>query len=58
MPVPSDFKEEFPLFMKANEWRDDLPIKKQLGNSYDYYLKHHTPVYNSFEEFIEDAFQS
>ena len=58
MPVPSDFKEEFPLFMKANELRDDLPTKQQLGNSYDYYRKHHTPVYNSFEEFIEDAFQS
>jgi acyl-[acyl carrier protein]--UDP-N-acetylglucosamine O-acyltransferase len=58
MPVPSDFKEEFPLFMKATEWRDDLPTKKQLSDSYDYYCKNHIPVYNSFEEFIEDAFQS
>lgn len=58
IPVPGDFREEFPLFMKAEEWRDDLPIKEQLGDSYDYYRKHHKPVYDSFEQFIEDAFKS
>lgn len=56
-PVPADFWEEFPLFLKAGETLDGTPhsVKYQLGQSYDKFIKTHKPNYESFEEFLKDA---
>lgn len=54
-PVPGDFWEEFPLFLKADEVRADIPVERQLGSSYDSYKAYHKPVYASFVEFLKDA---
>lgn len=54
-PVPADFWEEFPLFLKADELPADIPVERQLGQSYAKYRASHKPVYPSFEEFLKDA---
>lgn len=54
-PVPADFWEEFPLFLKADEVPADIPVERQLGPSYAKYRASHTPVYGSFAEFLADA---
>ena len=54
-PVPADFWEEFPLFMKAGETMEGVPVKRQLGPSYETYCRCHQPRYDSFEAFLEDA---
>jgi len=54
-PVPGDFWEEFPLFLKAEQTHPDLPIDRQLGPSLTQYRASHKPVYGSFEEFLADA---
>ena len=56
MPVPSDFAEEFPLFCKKDEFPTGIKIRKQLGDTCGHYRAFHMPHYNSFEEFINDAF--
>lgn len=54
-PVPADFWEEFPLFMKAGEPMDGVPVRQQLGPSYDRYIQSHQPLYSSFQTFLVDA---
>ncbi len=54
-PEPADFWEEFPLFSKGDEEIDGVPLRRQLGASYEHYVRHHQPEYESFEEFIRDA---
>jgi len=54
-PVPGDFWEEFPLFLKAGEVPADIPVERQLGASYAKYQAGHKPVYASFAEFLDDA---
>jgi len=54
-PVPADFWEEFPLFLKADEVPVDIPVERQLGPSYAKYRARHKPVYESFKEFLADA---
>lgn len=54
-PVPADFWEEFPLFMKAGETLEEVPVRRQLGPSYENYRQSHRPVYESFGAFLRDA---
>jgi acetyltransferase-like isoleucine patch superfamily enzyme len=54
-PVPGDFWEEFPLFLKADALPADIPVQRQLGPSYASYRNNQTPVYASFEDFLADA---
>jgi len=56
-PIPLDFWEEFPLFVdksNINEYAQ-LPIKKQLGVAYEYWIENHKAPYKSFEEFLSAA---
>lgn len=59
-PVPADFKEEFVFFVSGNEVDKypDIPIKHQLttmGDCYEKWLKEHKSIYESFDEFLEEA---
>ncbi len=54
-PVPADFWEEFPLFMKAEETLEGVSVRRQLGPSYENYRRSHQPYYESFEAFLKDA---
>lgn len=55
MPVIEDFREEFPLFLNGNEYYSGLPIKEQLGTSYEIYKKEHRAVFNGFNDFLKKA---
>ena len=55
-PVATDFWEEFPLFIDKSNY-DEFPemhsvIKRQLGRTYDDYMKQHKAKYRSLEEFL------
>lgn len=54
-PIPADFWEEFIWFVSGNEVDKypDIPIRKQLGLSYDDYIKNHKAKYASFNDFLE-----
>lgn len=54
-PVIDDFWEEFPLFLTKKDDSKKLPIKKQLGTSYEYFLLNNKPVFNGFEDFLKHA---
>jgi len=54
-PVPGDFWEEFPLFMRGDETMAGVPVSRQLGRSYERYRERHEPHYASFAAFLEDA---
>lgn len=56
-PKPNDFWEEFPLFVVGTEVEKypDIPIKRQLGTSFDEWIKTHKPIYHSFDEFLTAA---
>ncbi|HLA84197.1 MAG TPA: acyltransferase [Thermoguttaceae bacterium] len=56
-PIPADFWEEFPLFLKAEEVLQGSPfsVQDQLGPSYEKYLKSHHPCYDSYQAFLKDA---
>ncbi len=54
-PVPADFWEEFPLFVKAGEMLEGVPVRRQLGPSYESYRRSHQPVYESLKAFLRDA---
>ena len=57
IPVPSDFWEEFPLFVSGSEVGKypEIPIKRQLGPRYENYMSSHKAKYSSFEEFLKSA---
>ena len=55
VPNIEDFREEFPLFMNGNEDYQGLPIKKQLGESYEKYKENHQAIFKSFEDFIKKS---
>lgn len=57
MPVASDFWEEFPLFVDAHNIAQytEIPIKRQLGDAYNYWLDNHKAKYNGLEEFLNEA---
>lgn len=53
-PKPEDFWEEFPLFVSGNEIEKypQIPIRFQLGPSYERFVKEHKAKYKSFEDFV------
>lgn len=56
-PDISDFWEEFVLFVSGNEIDNypEIPIRKQLGSSYNEYKKSHIAEYKTFEQFLKAA---
>lgn len=56
-PIIEDFWEEFPLFVNGNEVDKfpTLPIKRQLGKSFEIWKKDHRAVFDGFEDFIKQA---
>lgn len=58
LPVPTDFWEEFPLFVDSrniSDYESVLPIKKQLGKTYDVWLSHHKAPFDGFDDFLRKA---
>ena len=54
-PEVNEFFEEFPLFLKGDELNDQLPIREQLRDSYEYYKKNNVPVFDGFDDFLKHA---
>lgn len=56
-PTAEDMFEEFPLFVDLHNMSNyqSIPIKKQLGRQYDYWIENHKAMYSSMEEFIKEA---
>lgn len=56
-PIPADFREEFPLFVSGNEVHmyPELPIRNQLGPSFDRYVREFVSKYSSFDSFLAAA---
>lgn len=56
-PVPSDFWEEFPLFVSGNEVDKypEIPIRRQLGKAYVYWVENHKATFSSFDDFLRAA---
>lgn len=56
-PKEEDFCEEFIWFVSGNEVEKytKLPIKEQLGASYNNYVTTHEAKYKSFEDFLKAA---
>lgn len=56
-PVPADFREEFPLFLNGDEVDkfSEIPVRFQLGASYDRFVANHKAPYPSFEAFLKAA---
>lgn len=56
-PRPEDFWEEFPLFVSGDEVGNypQIPIKYQLGPSYEQYIKDHRAKYKSFMDFVDSS---
>ena len=57
-PIPEDFKEEFHFFVdktNVDQFIHRIPIKKQLGPSFNYWLEHHNAQFKSFEDFLKAA---
>ena len=55
LPKIEEFWEEFPLFLRGNELIEGLPIKKQLGDAYEFYKENNQPVFKGFNDFLEQA---
>lgn len=57
MPIPADFREEFIFFVSGNEVNNypEIPIRAQLGPTYDKYVHEHSAKYNSFKAFLKAA---
>lgn len=58
-PNPSDFWEEFPLFVNKDniDKYPKIPIRRQLGEAYDFWIENHESVFQTFEEFIKYALE-
>lgn len=54
-PVIEDFWEEFPLFLNGEQDHPKLPIKKQLGKSFENYREKHHAIFDGFEVFLKEA---
>lgn len=54
-PKIEEFWEEFPLFLNGDDECPELPIKKQMGDAYDYYKKNNKAVFNGFDDFLKNA---
>lgn len=53
LPKIEEFWEEFPLFLRGNELIDGLPIKRQMGDAYEFYKENNQPVFKGFNDFLE-----
>lgn len=58
-PKAIDFWEEFPLFVDATNIEDypemQKVMKRQLGKTYDNYMRTHKAKYKSLKDFLNDA---
>lgn len=56
-PSEEDFFEEFPLFVDSRNVSkyQIIPVKRQLGEQYDLWIKNHKAMYSTMEDFINDA---
>lgn len=54
-PVPADFWEEFPLFMKGGVSIKGVPARHQLGRYFETFCMSHHPLYETFDDFIKDT---
>lgn len=56
-PIPSDFWEEFPLFVSGGEIDryPEIPIREQLGGAYADWAHTHKACYGSFDDFLRAA---
>lgn len=57
LPTPEDFNEEFIYFVDSTniEQFPMIPIRKQLGKSYNSWILNHKAMFSSFEEFLVAA---
>lgn len=55
MPKVKELKEEFIYFVDKTNIEDysDIPIKKQLGNGYSFWLETHKKEYEGLNEFLQ-----
>lgn len=56
-PEPKDFWEEFPLFVSGNQVYQypEIPIRKQLGDSFEIWKNNHKAPFSSFDDFLKAA---
>ena len=56
-PKEEDFWEEFPLFISGSDidMYHMIPIKKQLGSSFDRFVQKHKAPYKGFDDFLRVA---
>lgn len=54
-PRIDEFWEEFPLFINGNEKCPQIPIKKQMGQSYKYFKNNNKAVFDGFDDFLKAA---
>lgn len=56
-PLVEEFWEEFPFFVDKENMHlyPDLPYKRQLGNSMNYWIENHVKIFNGFDEFLNEA---
>ena len=56
-PKPEELWEEFPLFVDKENMPlyPNLPYKRQLRSSLNYWIEHHQKQYDGFEEFLKAA---
>lgn len=56
-PIPADFWEEFIWFVSGNQIDDypEIPIRRQLGPTYESYKRSHKAKYHSFDDFLMAA---
>lgn len=56
-PAIEDFFEEFPLFVNGSDAHlyPTLPIKKQLGDAYEIWIKNHNAIFPDFDAFLKAA---
>lgn len=54
-PKIEEFWEEFPLFLNGMDECPELPIKRQLGNDYDYYKNNNKAMFDGFDDFLKQA---
>lgn len=54
-PKAEELYEEFIYFVDKRNVDDypQLPIRRQLGNAYEYWLEHHVAPYHGLEEFLK-----
>lgn len=56
-PFPKEMREEFIYFVDKNNIADypEIPVKFQLGNGYEEWLRKHKATFQSFDEFVDYA---